>query len=248
MADKNTPVKKAMNNRGSHFLMILLLVFLAIAIIYSFGNLNTPVELRSDEFEEMLTDAEVASINITPLTGDNNFGAYKVTGTLDDTRLYITYLANETDYIYVTTLIRAFNNDADPANDIAYDFIPAATYNLLNIIFPIVLVAGIVVMLVFMMRGSNNSNKQAFDFGKSRARLSKNQKTTFDDVAGADEEKAELAEIIDFLKNPKKYMELGARIPKGVLLVGPPGTGKTLIARAVAGEANECFTSTWGTH
>ncbi len=241
MADKNTPVKKAMNNRGSHFLMILLLVFLAIAIIYSFGNLNTPTELRSDEFEEMLIDAEVASINITPLTGDNNFGAYKVTGTLDDSRLYITYLANETDYIYVTNIIRAFNNDAEPANDIAYDFIPAATYNLLNIIFPIVLVAGIVVMLVFMMRGSNNSNKQAFDFGKSRARLSKNQKTTFEDVAGADEEKAELAEIIDFLKNPKKYMELGARIPKGVLLVGPPGTGKTLIARAVAGEANVPF-------
>jgi len=92
-----------------------------------------------------------------------------------------------------------------------------------------------------MMRGGTNANKQAFDFGKSRAQVSKNQKTTFNDVAGADEEKEELREIIDFLKNPKKYMELGARIPKGVLLVGPPGTGKTLIARAVAGEANVPF-------
>jgi cell division protease FtsH len=103
------------------------------------------------------------------------------------------------------------------------------------------LVAGVIGLIVYMNRGANSANKQAFDFGKSRARLSKNQKTTFEDVAGADEEKEELQEIIDFLKNPKKYIELGARIPKGVILVGPPGTGKTLIARAVAGEANVPF-------
>jgi cell division protease FtsH len=241
MAEKTNQTKKAMNNRGSHFLMIMLLVFLAIAIIYSFGNLNTPVELRNDQFEEVLSYGGVATVNVTQLSGENNYRAFKVTGTLKDSTIYITYLATEADYDYVTTIIRTLNNDADAANDVQSSYVPAATYNLLNIIFPIVLVAGIVIMLVFMTKGSNNSNKQAFDFGKSRARLSKNQKTTFDDVAGADEEKAELAEIIDFLKNPKKYMELGARIPKGVLLVGPPGTGKTLIARAVAGEANVPF-------
>lgn len=241
MAEKTNQTKKAMNNRGSHFLMIMLLVFLAIAIIYSFGNLNTPVELRNDQFEEVLSNGGVSTVNVTQLSGENNYRAFKVTGTLKDSTIYITYLATEADYDYVTTIIRTLNNDADSANDVQSSYVPAATYNLLNIIFPIVLVAGIVIMLVFMTKGSNNSNKQAFDFGKSRARLSKNQKTTFDDVAGADEEKAELAEIIDFLKNPKKYMELGARIPKGVLLVGPPGTGKTLIARAVAGEANVPF-------
>jgi cell division protease FtsH len=241
MADNKSNIKKPINNRGSHFLMILLLVFLAIAIIYSFSNVSAPTELRGDEFESALVAGDVASMNVTQLSGENNYRAFKVTGTLRDNTNYVSYLATEADYDYVQTIVRSLNSDADANNDVQYRYVPAATYNLLNILFPILLVAGIIIMLVFMMRGSNNANKQAFDFGKSRARLSKNQKTTFEDVAGADEEKAELAEIIDFLKNPKKYMELGARIPKGVLLVGPPGTGKTLIARAVAGEANVPF-------
>ena len=241
MADNKTNLKKTMNSRGSHFLMILLLVFLAIAIIYSFSNVNSPTELRGDQFEQSLIAGNVATVNVTQLPGENNYRAFKVAGTLRDGTKYITYLATEADYNYIQSIIRVLNGDLSTANDVQSTYVPAATYNILNIIFPIVLVAGVVVMLVFMTRGSNNANKQAFDFGKSRARLSKNQKTTFEDVAGADEEKAEVAEIIDFLKNPKKYMELGARIPKGVLLVGPPGTGKTLIARAVAGEANVPF-------
>lgn len=241
MAEKQSNIKKSMNSRGSHFLMILLLVFLAIAIIYSFSNVNTPTELRGDQFEQNLVDGDIKTVNVTQLPGENNYRAFRVSGDLKDGSKYISYLATEADYNYILTIVRGINNDADTTNDIQTSYVPAATYNILNIIFPIVLVAGIVIMLVFMSKGSNNANKQAFDFGKSRARLSKNQKTTFEDVAGADEEKAELAEIIDFLKNPKKYMELGARIPKGVLLVGPPGTGKTLIARAVAGEANVPF-------
>ena len=85
-------------------------------------------------------------------------------------------------------------------------------------------------------------------FGKSRAKLHQDTKRriTFEDVAGADEEKNELKEVVDFLKNPRKYLELGARIPKGILLVGPPGTGKTLLARAVAGEAGVPFFSISG--
>lgn len=241
MADNKTNLKKTMNSRGSHFLMIMLLVFLAIAIIYSFNNVNSPTELRGDQFESSLIAGDIATVNVTQLPGENNYRAFKIAGVLRDGTRYISYLATEADYNYIQTIIRTINSDAVSGNDIQSTYVPAATYNILNIIFPIVLVAGVVVMLVFMTRGSNNANKQAFDFGKSRARLSKNQKTTFEDVAGADEEKAELAEIIDFLKNPKKYMELGARIPKGVLLVGPPGTGKTLIARAVAGEANVPF-------
>lgn len=241
MADNKTNLKKTMNSRGSHFLMIMLLVFLAIAIIYSFSNVNTPTELRGDQFESSLIAGNIATVNVTQLPGENNYRAFKIAGVLRDGTRYISYLATEDDYNYIQNIIRTINSDTVSGNDIQSTYVPAATYNILNIIFPIVLVAGVVVMLVFMTRGSNNANKQAFDFGKSRARLSKNQKTTFEDVAGADEEKAELAEIIDFLKNPKKYMELGARIPKGVLLVGPPGTGKTLIARAVAGEANVPF-------
>ena len=110
--------------------------------------------------------------------------------------------------------------------------------DLLSIILPIVI---FVIFIIFIVRSSKNSNNQAFDFGKSRAKLTRKSGTTFKDVAGLDEEKEEMVEIVDFLKSPKKYFDMGARIPKGILLVGSPGTGKTLLARAVAGEANVPF-------
>ena len=105
-----------------------------------------------------------------------------------------------------------------------------------------------VVSGVFIMNrmGAMNSNKQAFDFSKSRARLEDDIKVRFDDVAGCDEEKEEMQEIIEYLKNPKKFARMGARIPKGIIMVGPPGTGKTLLAKAVAGEANVPFYSISG--
>lgn len=242
MAENNNQPKKGLpTNRASHFVMIALLLLLGIAIFLSFGNLNSAIELRNDQFEERLTSNQIAIVRITPVAGDANYRAYKVSGELRDGKAYISYLANDTDYNNVVEIIRTLNTDGNASNNIVYTFVPAQSYNFINILLPIVLVIGVIAFLVFMTRGNNNANKQAFDFGKSRARLSRGQKTTFNDVAGADEEKAELQEIIDFLKNPKKYIELGARIPKGVLLVGPPGTGKTLIARAVAGEANVPF-------
>lgn len=113
-----------------------------------------------------------------------------------------------------------------------------------DIIFFIVILGGI----VWLFRGIARSQSTALSFGKSRARVAdaKQVRTRFKDVAGADEAKEELVEVVDFLKNPKKYMEIGAKIPKGVLLVGPPGTGKTLLARAVAGEAGVPFFSIAG--
>ena len=110
------------------------------------------------------------------------------------------------------------------------------------------LIPYIIIFAIFflMIRGLSNGNNKAFEFGKNRARLMREKSKTFADVAGCDEEKTELAEIVDFLKNPKKYTRLGARIPKGVLLVGPPGTGKTLLAKAVAGEASVPFFSISG--
>jgi cell division protease FtsH len=113
---------------------------------------------------------------------------------------------------------------------------------LLNLV-PMILV---LVILFIIFRNANNQNSKAFDFAKNRARLNREKSVTFKDVAGVDEEKQELEELIDFLKNPKKYVDMGARIPKGVLLVGSPGTGKTLLARAVAGEANVPFFSISG--
>lgn len=113
---------------------------------------------------------------------------------------------------------------------------------LLNLV-PMILV---LVILFIIFRNANNQNSKAFDFAKNRAKLNREKSVTFKDVAGVEEEKQELEELIDFLKNPKKYVDMGARIPKGVLLVGSPGTGKTLLARAVAGEANVPFFSISG--
>lgn len=118
----------------------------------------------------------------------------------------------------------------------------------LNIGLSIIPIFFIVGFLWFMMRGAQSSNNQALSFGKSNARLHDNEKerTTFDNVAGLKEAKEELAEVVDFLKNPSKYTAMGAKIPKGVMLVGSPGNGKTLLARAVAGEANVPFFSISG--
>jgi len=114
--------------------------------------------------------------------------------------------------------------------------------NLLPILLPVLLIGG---FLWFMLRQAQKGQTQALSFGKSQARMSqpldKNQRITFKDVAGVEEAKEELKEIVEFLKYPKKFIEIGARIPRGVLLMGPPGTGKTLLARAVAGEANVPF-------
>ncbi len=233
--------KSPMNNRTTQFLTILILVVIVITIFVTFGNVNSPKELTNTQFENVLNNNGVETIQITPLTGETNYRAYKVTGELSTGQAYITYLANDAEKDHVTDIVLALNSDAFDSNDIIYTFVPASSYNIGNVIFIVLIIGGFIFMFYFMMKNGTNANKQAFDFGKSRARISKNQKTTFKDVAGADEEKEELKEIIDFLKHPKRYTDLGARIPKGILLIGPPGTGKTLIARAVAGEANVPF-------
>lgn len=115
-----------------------------------------------------------------------------------------------------------------------------------SLIMPLLTVGIGILILVIFMRQAQGGGKSAMDFGKTKARVNSNIKVRFADVAGAEEEKQELQEVVEFLKNPKKFSSLGARIPKGVLLVGPPGTGKTLFAKAVAGEANVPFFSISG--
>ncbi len=135
-------------------------------------------------------------------------------------------LVTTTDYGF------AFSTQSDPGESWLTAFIPYL------VMFAIV--GGLFFLFMRQVQGSNN---KALSFGKSRARMvdANKKKVTFEDVAGAEEEKDELKEIVEFLKNPKKFVQMGARIPKGVLLVGPPGTGKTLLARAVAGEAGVPF-------
>ena len=137
---------------------------------------------------------------------------------------------------------------SDPSAPWEIKEIPASTFwsNLFSSVFPILLIAGIFYFL--FIHQMKSSGKSAFSFGKSRARLLTPDKdrVTFDDVAGCDESKEEVSEIVEFLKNPQRFRDIGARIPKGILMVGPPGTGKTLLARAVAGEADVPFYSISG--
>ena len=130
----------------------------------------------------------------------------------------------------------------------SYDFIPDKEVSPFDYIFPIVLAGVILLVLWLLLFGRANSNNPMSNFGKARTvnGLPENKKVTFDDVAGVDEEKTELQEVVDFLRDPEKFTAIGARIPHGILLAGPPGTGKTLLARAVAGEADVQFLSISG--
>jgi len=236
------PNKKQLNSRMPQILIIIFLLIFVIAVVYNYAGQNAPQEVSNSGFITALQNEQITTVQYTPIN-DANAGAYQINFVLNDTDSTngITYLGNETEFNEMYQIILALNSDTSTSNDVTLTYVPASSYTFVNILIPVLFIGGIVLLFVFMSRNGANANKQAFDFGKSRAKLSKGQKTTFNDVAGVDEEKEELQEIIDFLKNPKKYIDLGARIPKGVLLVGPPGTGKTLIARAVAGEANVPF-------
>ena len=153
----------------------------------------------------------------------------------------------------VHSYVIEYNKDNDSDADVIYDYEAGSSGEWLTSLLPLLISVVMVVILMFVMtkkmnQSITNETNRTLSFGKARIKKigDDKKKTTFADVAGVDEEKEELAEIVDFLKDPTKYSDLGARIPKGVLLVGPPGTGKTLLARAVAGEANVPFLSISG--
>jgi len=141
-----------------------------------------------------------------------------------------------------------FLEQADAGILQGYDFIPESEYTPYDLILPLLMVGMLLLFVWAIFMGRMNSQNPMSNFGKARTVLGvpDGKKVTFADVAGAEEEKEELAEVVDFLRDPEKYTQIGARIPHGLLLVGPPGTGKTLLARAVAGEADVQFLSISG--
>ena len=165
---------------------------------------------------------------------------------LNQNRIQIVYKNGEPHWLYNRNSVESYivnkaqesleNNQYTPTIKPG----TTTTISILSIIYPVLLIGVMIVIAVLIIKQVRGSSSKTFEFVKNRARVYPS-KVKFSDVAGEDEEKEELQDIVDFLKNPQKYIELGAKIPKGVILVGPPGTGKTLLARAVAGEANVPF-------
>ncbi len=216
-------------------------VIITIIGIWVFSGLfkNTGVDtLNTNEFEQLFSNGQINEMISTPING--NEGLYSVTGKyMNGTKEYKVILLEDQLEVYIQRCTDENYNCTHKSKALN----PNNFWSILLTLLPLILT---VLVLFFMFKSTSAGNNKAFDFGKNRARLMREKSKTFVDVAGCDEEKEELAEIVDFLKNPKKYTKLGARIPKGVLLFGPPGTGKTLLAKAVAGEANVPFFSISG--
>ena len=238
-------------------LIVIALVVIALLLwmIFDTGG-PEEIDYQTDEegrlgLVDMIVDGQVQAVYV------NGYTAYVLT--VDQQMTTADFLRNPTSnakYFCYMPYSYALSNTVytdDAGNETALSSMITLRYanaqsnsTLTSLIVPIAGVIVIGIIIFFIFRQSAGANKQAMNFGKLKARVNMNVKVRFDDVAGADEEKEELQEIVEFLKSPSKFTALGARVPKGVLLVGPPGTGKTLFAKAVAGEAGVPFFSISG--
>ena len=245
-----------MNNHSNRNLKSLIICLLAFAMLAASAYYYVNSTAQSKEKEELVysdivnlfkTD-QVASFEIDLSTGSMKYTTFAEPEVEKDFSVKgVTYFLED-----IRDSVNAYN-DAHPDAPIKYNYKASSTRSLVMSIVPTILVIVCLAILSWLMirrmsNSINNDTARSLGFGKVKARTAgENGETkTFDDVAGCDEEKEELVEIVEFLKDPQKFTELGARIPKGVLLVGPPGTGKTLLAKAVAGEADVPFLSISG--
>jgi cell division protease FtsH len=212
------------------------IIILVVLFLYKFLSTGRPDQVEVT-FSQVLTDVEAGRIGKVTITGNEIAGEYAQPGPDGQPKRFVTYAP---DYPDLVKDLRRFNVaiEAHKPKESTY-FVTILSW------LPMLVLIGI---WIFFMRQMQSGGNKALSFGKSKARLSSSQakKVTFKDVAGVDEAKEELGEIIEFLKEPQKFQKLGGKIPKGVLLMGPPGTGKTLLARAISGEANVPFFSISG--
>ena len=237
------------NNNNGKTLLIYLLVSVAIicGLVYMLTSMST--KSSDKKYSEIMEQFD--SLNVSQFELDLGSGQlkYKLKG---EDKVYsytvpnVSLFANEVLGGEDAENYRKKYNTENPDDPLQYNLIPISDNSFWLNLIPTLLMLGVMIFFfVFMMKNAGGGKMSSF--GKTNAKMApSSKKATFDDVAGADEEKEELKEIVDFLRDNKKYTEIGARIPKGVLLLGPPGTGKTLLARAVAGEAKVPFFSMSG--
>ena len=215
--------------------IIGLLLFFAVATFMLDGSSVSNRMVYSD-FQQKWINNQVESINV-------NADKMTIEVTTQDEKKYT---------VYAPSSMIEFLNEQYPKDDIKIEYVAPSNSSIWVSLLPTIMIIILFVVFIFFFtqqsQGGGSSGRGVMNFGKSKAKMviPDSKRVTFDDVAGADEEKAELEEIVDFLKQPARYVEMGARIPKGVLLVGPPGTGKTLLAKAIAGEAGVPFFSISG--
>ncbi len=229
-------VKRNKSDNFKNFLPYLVLAGVILIVIGALNMQGTKVhELKTGELISNLEENKVTEVTVTPKSNESVYyiegklKGYKKTESFES-KVVTSELDSVLDLIKENN-VKKYDTKSDPGENMF-------VYILINVM-PLLL---LVVVMYFVFTKLASSNKNSMDFGRSKARLSTDSdKKSFKDVAGLKEEKEEVEELIDFLKNPKKFEKMGARIPKGVLLVGPPGTGKTLLAKAIAGEANVPF-------